>query len=129
MLVRVKDRIEKDLGELVSHKEDTLKSLDNFINNKEAKSGKKSAKKSKKLPSGVKSNKELDKALEDFYTEWLDQPHPSLDGKTPREAASSGDKTALMHILGELESYYMHARERGEPYFEIAKIKKQLNLK
>lgn len=129
MLVRVKDRIEKDLGELVSHKEDTLKGLDNFINNKEAKSGKKSAKKSKKLPSGVKSNKELDKALEDFYIEWLDQPHPSLDGKTPREAASLDDKTALMHILGELESYYTHARERGEPYFEIEKIKKQLNLK
>ena len=128
MLGRVKDRIEKDLGKLVTHKEDALKDLDNFINNKETKSKKKTAKKSGKLPPGVKSNKELDKALEDFYTEWLDQPHPSLDGKTPREAASSDDKTTLMHILGELESYYTRARERGEPYFEIAKIKKQLNL-
>lgn len=129
MLKKVKSRIEKDLVKLVVHKEDTLKDLDNFINNKESKSRKKGVKKTGKLPSGVKSNKELDKALEDFYTEWLDQPHPSLDGKTPREAASSGDKTALMHILGELESYYTRARERGEPYFEIAKIKKQLNLK
>lgn len=129
MLEKVKDRITKDLGTLVVHEGDALKDLDNFINNKETKNGRKRTKKSGKLPPGVKSNKELDSALEDFYTEWLDQPHPSLGGKTPREAASSGDKAALMHILGELESYYIHARERGEPYFEIAKIKKQLNLK
>jgi len=130
MLGKVKDRIAKYLGTLVVHEEDALKDLDNFINNKQTKSGKKRTKKSGKLPPGVKNNKELDRALEDFYTEWLDQPHPSLDGKTPREAASSShDKAALMHILGELESYYTHARERGEPYFEIAKIKKQLNLK
>lgn len=133
MLGRVKARIEKDLGKLVSHREDTLKNLENFIGskegNKEIKSVKKSSKKARKLPPGVKNNKELDRELDDFYTEWLDQPHPALGGKTPREAASSGEKTALLHILGELESYYTHALERGEPYFDIAKIKKQLNLK
>lgn len=129
MLGRAKARIEKDLGKLVSHRKDILKDLENFISNKEAKSVKKGSKKTGKLPAGVKSNKELDRELDDFYAAWLDQPHPTLGGKTPREAASSGDKAALLHILSELESYYTRALERGEPYFDVAKIKKQLNLK
>jgi len=130
MLVRVKARIEKDLGKLVSHREDILKNLENFISNKETKIVKKSPKKGRKLPTGVKNNKELDRELDDFYALWLDQPHPTLGGKTPREAAaSSEEKAALLHILGELESYYSRAVERGEPYFDVAKIKKQLNLK
>ena len=84
----------------------------------------------KKLPTGVKSLKELEKKLDEYYTDWIDQPLPALNGKTPRDAAKTSEgRNDLNLVLNELENIYKHAKMRGEPYFDLNKVRKQLKLK
>lgn len=125
MLERAKSKIEKELKGLIEHLEDIKKESDTFIErNKDEKY------RTKKLPPGAKSREELDKTLDDYYARWIDQPHSLLEGKTPREATKTPEgKTRLSLVLSELETLYNNAKQRGEPYYDLDKIKKELNLK
>jgi hypothetical protein len=117
--------IEKELGGHIDHLEDRIKSPDSYI-----RKDKEEKVKLKKLPPGVKSLKELEKQLDEYYTDWIDQPLPALKGKTPRDAAKTSEgRKDLNLVLNELENIYQHAKMRGEPYFDLNKVRKQLKLK
>jgi hypothetical protein len=84
----------------------------------------------KRLPPGVKNKKELEKKLDECYKEWLDLPLTALDGLTPKEAARTAEgKKKLNIVLRELENIYKLAREHGEPYYDIKKVRLELKLK
>ena len=123
-LANAKKIIEKNLNELIEHREDSIKHLDltrEKQNNKITKIT--------KLPSGVNSKRELDTILDGHYDGWIDKPLNALQGKTPREALETKHRREILNsILKELEGLYEHARERGEPYYDIKKLRKKLRL-
>jgi hypothetical protein len=122
MLNKAKSMIEKTLGRHIEHLEDRTKSPESYI-----KKAKQEKMKLNKLPPGIRSLKELEKKLDEYYAEWIDQPLHALNGKTPREAAKTSEgRKELDLVLNELESLYKHARMRGEPYIDINRIRKEL---
>lgn len=125
MLERAKSIIEKELEGLILHLEDKAKGMESYTEK-----NRKADVKLNRLPPGVKSKKELDKKLEEHYAEWIDLPLPALDGLTPRKAAGTAEGRKMLDIvLRELENIYKLARERGEPYYDIKKVRHELKLK
>jgi hypothetical protein len=124
LLTKAKKLIEKKLGGLITHNEDSVKKLESFMETPTHETTK-----IKKLPSGVKSKGELDTILDEYYDEWVDRPLEILEGKTPRELSRTKKiREKLDSILRELESIYKHARQRGEPYYDVGKLRKKLRL-
>ncbi len=125
MLNTAKSTIERELRGFIEHLEDNIKGIESY-----ADKTKKEAGKLHRLPPGVKSKKELDKKLDEYYAEWVDMPLAVLSGLTPREATVTTDgRKKLNLVLIELENIYKLARERGEPYYDIKKIRQELKLK
>ncbi len=68
----------------------------------------------------------------DFVNErmrrWLDEPHQLLDGRTPREAVVGTDRAAVVRLLRQIENGAEHARRRGEPAVDVARLRDELGL-
>ncbi len=121
LLEKGKRLIEDALGKLITRIEDSVKSVDTFLNREGGGRG--------SLPKGVKTQKELDGILDGYYEEWIDIPHPSLGNRTPREMAGTKEgKKFLEGLLAELEELYEGARLRGEPYYDVRKLRRKLVL-
>jgi len=124
MLGRAKSIIERELNGLIQHIEDKTKGMESYKNEK------KDNARLDRLPPGVKSRKELDRSLQEYYVRWIDLPLPALNGLTPRDAAKTAQGRKVLNVvLGELESYYEHARMRGEPYFDLSGVRNELKVK
>ncbi|MEE9238591.1 MAG: hypothetical protein V3U58_03425, partial [Thermodesulfobacteriota bacterium] len=90
---------------------------------------KRETKKLKKYPLGVKNKNELDSELDKHYDKWLNMPLEILDGKSPKQALKTKDgRVKLSSVIDELEVIYEHARNRGEPYYDVSKLRKKLKL-
>lgn len=125
MLEQASRKIENELKGSIEHLENITKESDAFIDKTQARKNPLD-----KLPPGTKNRRELEKTLDDYYTQWMDLPHPSLEGRTPREATATPEwSSKLNSVLNELEALYNSAKQRGEPYYDVEKIKKELNLK
>ncbi|HEY7535976.1 MAG TPA: SEC-C domain-containing protein [Thermodesulfobacteriota bacterium] len=123
-LYNVKRLLEKNLNKLIEHKKDSVKHPEL---NRDKPSNRTT--KIRKLPQGVNSKRELDTILDEHYDEWIDKPLNALGGKTPREALETKQgRETLNYILNELEVLYTHARESGEPYYDMRKLRKRLKL-
>jgi len=124
MLARAKSKIEKECKGLIKHLKDTIKEQDTLIDRNISET-----KKLKKYPLGVKNKKELDSELDKHYDKWLNMPLEILDGKSPKQALKTKDgRVKLSSVIDELEVIYEHARNRGEPYYDVSKLRKKLKL-
>lgn len=67
-----------------------------------------------------------------FMTErmrrWLDEPHPQLDGRTPREAMAGERGAEVVRLVRGIENGAERARRRGEPFAEVAWIRDELGI-
>lgn len=116
---------EKELDGLIKFKKETARGVNTFV--PQAKSKKTGSR--RRLPTGVRSKKELDDTLNAYYMEWLDSPHSALAGKTPHECLDSEEgREMLIALLKELKEFYEKARDRGEPYYDVGKLFKELRL-
>ena len=71
----------------------------------------------------------MDSILDDYYKQWLDSPLEILEGKSPKQAATTTKGKKQLHtILAELEEIYETAKNRGEPYYNINILRTKLNL-
>ena len=62
----------------------------------------------------------LGKVLHRHFTEWLDQPVPALNGRTPRAAARDPRlRPRLIQLLREMENHQDHARREGRAWYDI----------
>jgi len=123
-LNRAKRFIENKLKGLISHKGDSTKHPDSFINDNALVKAKQ-----KKFPTGVKNKKEMNRILDEYYDDWIDEPIDALNGKSPREALRTKyGRNKLISILSELEKLYQHAKKMGEPYYDIKKLRNKLKL-
>ena len=67
--------------------------------------------------------------MTDRMRKWLDEPHPLLDGHTPREAAAGGRRADVMRLVRGIENGAERARRRGEPHPDVAWISVELGVK
>lgn len=124
MLSQARGRIEKELGALVKHKEDRFKELSSLIDSKRGDSPA-----PKKYPLGIKNRKELDSSLDSHYEEWINKPLSALNNMTPSESLQTKEgREKLSLILIDLEKLYDQAKKRGEPYYDVSKLRKRLNI-
>jgi hypothetical protein len=124
MLSKAKTKIEKDLGVLIEHTRDRKKELGSLIQ-----SGKDRSPAPKRYPLGIKNRKELDSALNQHYKDWIDKPLSILSGQTPTEALQTKEgRDKLSMVLSELENLFEQARKRGEPYYDVGKLRKRLKM-
>jgi len=115
----VKIHLENLLENYITHKKDISRKFNSFSENKSSKSF--------KLPKGVRSKKQLNNSLDEYYSEWIDKPLSKLGGITPRKALTSPDGTKKLEIiLKELEILYEDARKAGEPYYDVSKLREEL---
>jgi len=115
----VKTYLEKLLNDLISHKIDSSKNFNDLSVKEETQSF--------KLPKGVRSKKQFNSELDKYYSEWIDTPLSQLDGLSPRKALLTPEtRKKLDTILVELELLYEDARKAGEPYYEVNKLREEL---
>jgi len=124
MLAKAKAKIENQCKRFITHIRDTTKELDTFIDKSKSES-----KKIKKYPLGVKNKKELDSELDNHYDKWVNTPLGVLGNISPKQAMKSKEgKLKLSLVIDELEAIYEHAKKRGEPYYDVNKLRKKLKL-
>lgn len=59
---------------------------------------------------------------------WLDEPHPRLDGHTPREAVAGADRAEVVRLLRQIENGAERARRRGEPGVDVTRLRRELGV-
>lgn len=59
---------------------------------------------------------------------WADEPNPKLGGRTPREATSEGRHAEVLDLVRSIENQAERARRRGEPYADIAAVRRELGI-
>ncbi len=124
MLAKAKSKIEKECKRHIKHLEDTIKEQDKFIDK-----SKSETKKLKKYPLGVKNKNELDSELDSHYDKWVNTPLEILEGKSPKDSLKTKEgRVKLNSVIDELEVIYEHAKNRGEPYYDVSKLRKKLKL-
>jgi hypothetical protein len=71
----------------------------------------------------------LGKVLHRHFTEWLDQPVPALDGRTPRAAVRDPRlRPRLIQLLRETENHQDHARREGRAWYDIGWMWTELGI-
>jgi hypothetical protein len=60
--------------------------------------------------------------------QWLDEPHPLLDGRSPREARTGRSRAKVVGLIRQLENGAERARRRGEPAADVARLRCELDL-
>ncbi len=115
----VKFYLEKLLNKLIEHKKDISRNFNDLSVKKETQSF--------KLPKGARSKKQFNSELDKYYSEWIDTPLKQLDGTSPRKALLSPEsRKKLEVILVELELLYDDAKKAGEPYYDVNKLREEL---
>ena len=70
--------------------------------------------------------------LEDFLTDrmrrWMDDPHPQLDGTTPRRAAAGPRRDEVVRLVRAIEYGVDRSRRRGEPSADVTWMRRELGL-
>lgn len=70
-----------------------------------------------------------DSFLDDFYEQWIHQGIPALEGKSPLQAVQSATGRAQVEeLLRELEKIEKIRARRGEPHYDINKVRRKLGL-
>jgi hypothetical protein len=124
LLFKGKRLIESKLRGVITHKGDSLQQLESFLDKQPRETSK-----GRKRPLGVKSQSELDTALDEYYDGWIDKPLKALENKTPREALETDQGRKKLHsILKELQGFYEEAKKHGEPYYNVENLRKKLRL-
>lgn len=66
--------------------------------------------------------------MTDRMRRWLNDPHPLLDGQTPREAAAGERRAEVVRLVRGIENGAERAQRRGEPAAEVAWIRGELGV-
>jgi hypothetical protein len=70
-----------------------------------------------------------DSFLDDYYERWINQPLQALDGTTPRESSRTvHGRVKLEELFKELEKIERKRARKGEPYYDISKVRARLGL-
>jgi len=125
-IARAIDAVEIDLGALVEFRGWDITSVDDAL--AERRGGRSGAR--------MTSRKRVPRAEREIVGEfatarmrsWIGEPHPALDGRTPRQALSGPARADVVRLVRQLENIAERARRNGEPAPDIAQIRRDLAL-
>ncbi|OAT79401.1 antitoxin Xre/MbcA/ParS toxin-binding domain-containing protein [Desulfotomaculum copahuensis] len=70
-----------------------------------------------------------DAFLDEYYDKWIDRPLPALGGRTPRQACGTAEGGARVEeLLRELERVEAIREKKGEPHYDVQKVRRKLGL-
>lgn len=70
-----------------------------------------------------------DMFLDDYYEKWINLPSQALDGKTPAESCKTvHGRAKVEELLKELERMERSRVKKGEPHYDINKVRARLGL-
>ena len=64
----------------------------------------------------------------ELFDDELDEPHPLLAGRSPRDAAGGPARAEVVRLIRQLENGAERARRRGEPAADVARLRRELEL-
>jgi hypothetical protein len=115
--------VDADFGELVELRDCEVTSVDEAL--AERRSG-------RRPPEPERIEAAELRLVGDFVNErmrrWLDEPHQSLAGRTPREVATGSHRVDVVRLLRQIENSAERARRRGEPSVDVAALRSELGL-
>ena len=115
--------VDSDFGELVKLRDRDVTSVDEALDSRRSK---------RDEPQRERVEAAESQLVGDFVDErmrrWLDEPHQSLAGRTPREAATGSRRAEVDRLLRQIENSAERARRRGEPSIDVAALRSELGL-
>ena len=68
--------------------------------------------------------------MEKHAAKWPDTALPALDGQTPRQAVkTTAGRLKVSALLRDFENLEEHKRQAGEPFYDVARLRAELDLK
>ncbi|MEO6326709.1 MAG: hypothetical protein ABIQ65_18945, partial [Thermoanaerobaculia bacterium] len=120
-LDRGKALLEQQLGGLITHRVDGMRSLDSFLD-EEA-----SPPSAEPKPPSADEIEAMGRYLADHYTRWMDDKLPALRGKTPRQAVrTKKGKLAVSEMLDDIER--LNETQVGSEWVDIDAMRRELGL-
>ncbi len=84
---------------------------------------------SNEIPPEVR-HKLVTEYMERHNAKWPDMALPALGGKTPRQAVkSAAGRMEVSALLRDFENAEEHKRRAGEPFYDVARLRAELDLK
>ena len=118
-----KKRLEKLLGETITHRVDSSKSVESALSQASSKSSK-SAENS--IPDDVKE-KVMKDYIDRHFSDWIDNPLPALDGISPREAINTkAGKKKVVNLLREME--FLYNGKNSNIIYDVSWIREELGI-
>lgn len=75
------------------------------------------------------AQKLTDAFLDDYYEDWLDRNIPALGGRSPRNLSRTGlGRQKIEELLGELSLIEENRARRGEPHYDINRVRTKLGI-
>jgi hypothetical protein len=126
-LQRALEIVEGDLGDLVDLLETNVVPIEQQLAERRA------ATPDEHAAAGSGLDEETERQLlEGFMTDrmrrWVDDPHPQLDGVTPRQAASGPRRAEVVRLVRGIENGAAKARRRGEPSADVSWLPRELGI-
>jgi hypothetical protein len=125
-LVHALEIVAADFGDLVELRNQEVTSVDEALAAGDA------AHRGHRPVTPSRDDDEKRRLVSDLLTErmrrWLDEPHPLLDGRTPRKAVEGADRARVVRLLRQLENSAERSRRCGEPAADVAPIRDELGL-
>lgn len=125
-LDRAIEIVDVDFGDIAELSERTVVSLEQRIN------GQRSSTTPVALPRQDPSRAEERQVVGAYMTDrmrrWLDEPHPELDGRTPREAIKDEGRGDVIRLVRGIENAAERARRRGDAFADVAWMRSELGI-
>lgn len=116
--------IEETLGDLVQHLSDEYQDVETLLQSAEP-----PPPPQRREPMSREERELVHQMIVEQYKAWLDESIPALDGATPRQAAQDpAMREQLEELLKSVEYTEERRRRKGEPYVDIADIRRDLGL-
>ncbi len=113
------------LGKLLTHRGDTFESVEQAMAKPEKRPR---AKPQPSIPPKVIAEV-LQQEMEKHYATWPDVPLPALGGQTARQAVRTpAGRKQVEELLKQLEYREEQNRRRGEPYYDVNRLRRELGL-
>jgi len=114
------------LGQLITHRGDTFESVKQTIAKPEKRPRARPAQPD--IPPEVVAEV-LQREMEKHYATWPDVPLPALGGQTARQAVRTpAGRKQVEEILKQMEYRAEQSRRRGEPYYDVNRLRRELGL-
>ncbi len=123
-LERGKKRLQEILGDCIHHRFDTFEDI---LKKATEKVSEASEPEEFEMPEEHVSL--LSGVINEWYTNWIDEKIPALDGMTPREAVKTPEgREKVKELLKDFENVEEKKRRNGEPYVDINLLRQMLGL-